>query len=92
MKSDFCLKCQQPGHTSDECPRKYPPAARLMVLLAGLLLTACATSNQIITEAKDCAAQGGCVVVSWRELEALAQHALEQGLQRGVQSCRRNGT
>ena len=37
MKSDFCLKCQQPGHTSDECPRKYPPAARLMVLLAGLL-------------------------------------------------------
>lgn len=51
---------------------------RILILIA--LLAGCA-SPEVLTEAKDCEAQGGCVVVSWGAIDHLAKRAHLTGLQ-----------
>lgn len=82
---DWCAKCWRWGHSSDECRRPFTS------LLLALALSGCA-SPQVITDAKDCEAQGGCVVVSWAVIHGLSQRSFMDGVTRAAEICRREGT
>ena len=87
-----CMRCGIPGHTADECTKKYPPALRLIVLLAGLLMVGPAPAYQVegpvftLTdqEMAQCRAEGGCVLYSREGLREEMADAYQQGLMRGL--------
>ena len=92
MNDNRCTRCGVAGHRASQCKQPIPRAARLMVLLAGLLMVGPAPAYQVegnvftLTdqEMAQCRAEGGCVLYSREGLREEMADAYQQGLMRGL--------